>query len=50
MTELSKAINEVSINNENEGNQYEIILSQKSNNLCKRFKFISFNKIWRRIY
>ena len=33
MTEPFKAISEVSINIENEGKQYEIILSQKSNNL-----------------
>ena len=33
MTEAPKPINEVSINIENEGKQYDIILSQKSNNL-----------------
>ena len=33
MTEAPKPINDISINIENEGKKYEIILSQKSNNL-----------------
>ena len=33
MTDAPKPINNFSINIENEGKQYEIILSQKSNNL-----------------
>ena len=33
MTEAPKAISDFSINIENEGKKYEIILSQKSNNL-----------------
>ena len=32
MTEVPKAISDFSINIENEGKKYEIILSQKSNN------------------
>ena len=33
MTEVYKVKNDFSINIENEGNKYEIIISQKSNNL-----------------
>jgi len=38
MTEALKPINEISINIENEGKKYEIILSQKSNNLLIKSK------------
>jgi hypothetical protein len=46
MTEVYKVKNDFSINIENEGNKYEIIISQKSNNLLIISKDLNTSKIY----